>query len=59
VSGGINECVRAIKAECPVDVIVASGGGWGAVSDFVNFEFDYSPDMTIIGAALYSEYVNR
>ena len=51
VAGGVNLAVTQIKNNNSVKNIFTTGGGWGDIEPYINFNFQYIKDLTILGIA--------
>ncbi len=49
--GGINRAVANLRAVCPDAIVLATGGGFFAVEDVLEFDFLFDENLTVIGAA--------
>ena len=54
-AGALNHLVRMFRSSLGGKCLVlATGGGWRAIKNLVDFKFVEVPAMTLIGTALYS-----
>lgn len=56
IAGGISFIIEQLRRKYPDNKrILACGGTWKAIGNFIDFEFNFIPEMTLIGVGLYEE----
>lgn len=56
IAGGISFIIEQLRRKYPDNKrILTCGGTWKAIGNFIDFEFDFIPETTLIGAGLYEE----
>jgi len=53
-AGAIANCVNRLLCDDGDTLIIATGGGWGVVKPLIRSDITTVPDLTLIGAAVYS-----
>lgn len=56
VAGGISFIVKKLLKEFPDSSrILSCGGAWKTIENFIDFEYNFIPDLTLVGVGLFEE----
>lgn len=57
--GALNNIVDRYRNIVPGNLrIIATGGAWPILTDFLDFEYSFFPDMTLLGISLFADLQN-
>jgi type III pantothenate kinase len=56
IGGGISFIIERLRKKFPDNKrIIACGGAWEAIRKFIDFEYRFIPEITLVGAGLYEK----
>ncbi|MDD5675495.1 MAG: type III pantothenate kinase [Chitinivibrionales bacterium] len=58
IAGALSAIVALYSSQCAEKpIVLATGGGWNYCAPWVDFEYVFNPDLTLIGIALCAAYL--
>ncbi|HAJ80561.1 MAG TPA: hypothetical protein DCO75_12420 [Fibrobacteres bacterium] len=59
IAGSLSFLVKKFKQHFNEDaIILATGGSWKYLQEYMQFEFEFIPELTLVGCALYNRHIS-